>query len=70
MQPLGNLLSGVLCDALGRKYTILVVNILPLFAWFTLAYSNSILIVYIVFGVLGFGIGLTAGPSVYVSEIW
>ncbi|XP_034653586.1 facilitated trehalose transporter Tret1 [Drosophila subobscura] len=74
--PLGGLLSGVLLDKIGRKRTLVVLNILAIVAWILLATasqtdSHSFFWQLIVSRfILGIGMGLaSAPPGVYAAEI-
>lgn len=49
---------GIITDAIGRRKTMLLVNIPHIIAWLMLGYANSITITYIAFGLLGIGVGL------------
>lgn len=74
--PLGALVYGYILDKWGRKYTLLVINILSIISWSTIALSstdNSESLFYqILFGRMIHGIvnGLSSGSAaVYSAEI-
>lgn len=70
-QPFGSILSGFSNEAIGRKWTIILINIFLLISWSMLAYSSSALMAFSAFGILGFGLGLSSAPSMtYIGEIW
>lgn len=70
-QPFGNILSGFINETIGRKWSIIFVNIFPLISWSMLAYSSSSAMAFTAFGILGFGIGLSSAPTMtYIGEIW
>ena len=68
VQPIGNLLSGLITEALGRKNTIAIINVVPAIAWVMLPNAHSQHMTYVAFALLGVGIGLT-GSVTYISEI-
>ncbi|XP_014763672.2 facilitated trehalose transporter Tret1 isoform X1 [Drosophila ananassae] len=74
--PLGGLLSGVLLDSIGRKRSLIVLNVLTIAAWILLATpsqtdSQAFFWQLIVSRfMLGIGMGLaSAPPGVYAAEI-
>uniref|UniRef100_A0A1A9X3T6 Major facilitator superfamily (MFS) profile domain-containing protein n=1 Tax=Glossina brevipalpis TaxID=37001 RepID=A0A1A9X3T6_9MUSC len=74
--PLGGLLSGVLLDKLGRKYTIYTLNILALISWLLLAIAskedNDIMFIELMISrfLIGVTHGLSSAPvGVYSAEI-
>ncbi|XP_017484590.1 PREDICTED: facilitated trehalose transporter Tret1-2 homolog [Rhagoletis zephyria] len=74
--PLGGLLSGILLDKLGRKNTLIVLNVIALFAWalMALAIESNVDVVFIQLLVSRFCIGITMGIAsapvgVYSAEI-
>lgn len=69
VQPIGNLLSTFLVDAIGRKWSIFAVNFVPAIAWILLPFAKSQAVILIGFSLLGIGVGLT-GSITYISEIW
>lgn len=70
-QPIGSLLSGWLCEPLGRKRAMIIVNIPHIIAWTILIYSTELWQVFLAFGLLGLGAGIMEAPIItYVGEIW
>lgn len=69
-QPFGNFVSSILNEALGRKSTILLINVFPLVAWTMLGMSNTPAMAFTAFVALGLGTGLTSAPMTYIGEIW
>ncbi|KAH8283698.1 hypothetical protein KR018_012543 [Drosophila ironensis] len=74
--PLGGLLSGFLLDKIGRKRSLIVLNVLSIVAWILLAtpsQSDSIAFFWQLIAsrfLLGIGMGLaSAPPGVYAAEI-
>ncbi|KAI8036238.1 solute carrier family 2, facilitated glucose transporter member 6 [Drosophila gunungcola] len=74
--PLGGLLSGFLLDRIGRKKSLIVLNVLTILAWILLAtpsQSNSEAFFWQLIVsrfILGIGMGLaSAPPGVYAAEI-
>lgn len=68
VQPIGNLLSGFIVDCIGRKWGIIVVNVVPVIAWILLPLATSQAVIVVGFALLGIGVGLT-GSITYISEI-
>lgn len=68
VQPIGNLLSGFIVESMGKKRTIVIINIIPSIAWIMLPNVQSQHATYIAFVFLGVGIGLTSSIN-YISEI-
>ncbi|XP_031635122.1 facilitated trehalose transporter Tret1-like isoform X2 [Contarinia nasturtii] len=69
-QPIGGVLSGFLTEPLGRKMALICVNIPYVVAWILLYYANSLMMIYISFGLLGTGLGLMEAPIfTYIGEI-
>lgn len=56
--PLGSCLSGFLNDTLGRKKTLIFVNIPYAIAWITLYNSNTLGAIYTAFAIHGLAMGL------------
>lgn len=70
-EPLGSVLSGWICEPIGRKKAMFFVNAPHLIAWTMLYYSTTLTEVFIGHILLGFGVGLMEAPIVtYVGEIW
>lgn len=68
--PIGSLVSGPICDRIGRRRAIMLVTVPLIVAWIVLGYSQSFLTVCFGFLILGFCFGLKESPSVtYVCEI-
>lgn len=68
--PIGSILSGPLCDKIGRRKAILMVSIPIFIAWIMLGFAQSFPVVCVGFMLLGFCMGLKEAPALtYVSEI-
>lgn len=68
--PIGSLVSGPICDRIGRRRAIMLVTVPLIVAWIVLGYSQSFLTVCFGILILGFCFGLKESPSVtYVCEI-
>lgn len=61
-QPFGSIFSAFLTDGLGRRKTMLLVNIPNLTAWLLLANTKSLTLVYLAFILFGISAGLFEGP--------
>jgi MFS family permease len=69
-QPVGSVLSGIVLEPLGRKKSMILVNIPHIIAWFMLYFAGSLEEIYIAAVLLGLGIGFMEAPIVtYVGEI-
>lgn len=69
--PIGSLMSGPINDRIGRRRTIMLLNIPLTIGWIALGFSHSFPLICVMFTVLGFSFGLKEAPSVtYISEIW
>lgn len=61
----------ILLDPLGRRLSMILVNIPYLIGWFTLSQATSVPEVFIGFVMLGLAVGLMEAPTVtYLGEIW
>lgn len=69
VQPIGNVLSGIVTESVGRRGAILIINIIPAIAWILLPNAQTTTVVYIGFSMLGIWSGLSSSVSIYVSEI-
>lgn len=68
--PIGSLLSGPVCDKIGRRNAILLVTIPLTITWILLGFARSFSVICIGFAVMGFCMGLKESASItYVSEI-
>lgn len=57
-------------DALGRRRAMLIVNIPFIIAWFMMYRATSVVELFLGYGLLGFGVGLTEAPIItYIGEI-
>jgi MFS family permease len=69
-QPVGSVLSGIVLEPLGRKKSMILVNVPHIIAWFMLYFAGSLEELYIAAVLLGLGIGFMEAPVVtYVGEI-
>lgn len=70
-QPVGSVLSGIVLEPLGRKRSMILVNIPHIIAWLMLYQAGSLEEMYIAAILLGLGVGFMEAPIVtYVGEIW
>lgn len=70
-QPIGSALSGWITEPIGRKHSMIFLNIPHLIAWLMLHFANTHAEMYIAALLLGLGVGLMEAPVVtYVGEIW
>lgn len=68
-QPFGSIISGLIQDWKGRKCCMLAVNILFLFGWMLIYWSNSVIDLYTAVCLMGFGIGIMEAPTFsYIGE--
>ncbi|XP_062561783.1 facilitated trehalose transporter Tret1-like [Armigeres subalbatus] len=69
-QPVGSILSGIVLEPLGRKRSMILVNIPHIIAWLMLYRAGSLEEMYIAAILLGLGVGFMEAPIVtYVGEI-
>lgn len=70
-QPIGSVLSGIILEPLGRKRSMILVNIPHIIGWLMLHFAGSLEEMYIAAILLGLGVGFMEAPIVtYVGEIW
>lgn len=69
-QPLGSIASGIVLEPLGRKKSMILVNIPHIIGWTLLYYASSLTEIYIAAILLGLGVGFMEAPIItYVGEI-
>ncbi|CAH1723921.1 unnamed protein product [Aphis gossypii] len=69
-QPLGCILSGCLQGVLGRKRSMLLVNVPHLAGWYLLYSAGSPLMLTIASALMGIGVGFLEAPTMaYIGEI-
>lgn len=69
-QPLGSVMSGVVLEQLGRKRTMMLVNIPHIVAWIMLYNATSLKMMFTADILLGLGVGFMEAPVLtYVGEI-
>ncbi|GAB0097350.1 facilitated trehalose transporter Tret1 [Sergentomyia squamirostris] len=69
-QPVGSVLSGWVTEPLGRKLSMILVNIPHIIAWIMLYYAGSLSELYTAAILLGLGVGFMEAPIItYVGEI-
>ncbi|XP_018912975.2 facilitated trehalose transporter Tret1 isoform X2 [Bemisia tabaci] len=69
-QPLGSVLSGIVLEPLGRKRSMLLVNVPHLIGWILFYNAESLSILYITCALMGLGVGFMEAPIItYVGEI-
>lgn len=66
--PIGSLLSGPVCDKIGRRKSFMVVSVPLLASWIMLGFSQSFPIACFGFLVLGLCMGLNETPSITYVE--
>ncbi|XP_077288072.1 facilitated trehalose transporter Tret1-like [Arctopsyche grandis] len=70
LQPLGSVLSGCTLEPLGRKMSLLIVNIPHVIAWLMLYFAQDVTTLFCGNALIGLGIGFMEAPIVtYVGEI-
>lgn len=70
VQPLGNLLSGILSEPFGRKLTMYLGSIAHIIAFSMFYIASSISMIFIALVMLGIGVGITEAPNNnYLGEI-
>lgn len=76
MCPFGGLLTGYLLDKIGRKMTLILVNIISVIAWGIMTFSSEsnkeIMYIQLMISrvIIGLAIGMSSSPaSVYSAEI-
>uniref|UniRef100_U5EU35 Putative transmembrane transport n=1 Tax=Corethrella appendiculata TaxID=1370023 RepID=U5EU35_9DIPT len=69
-QPIGSILSGIVLEPLGRKRSMILVNIPHIIGWFMLHFASTLEEIYFAAVLLGLGVGFMEAPIVtYVGEI-
>lgn len=69
-QPVGSVLSGIVLEPLGRKRSMILVNIPHIIAWLMLYFAGSLTELFIAAVLLGLGVGFMEAPIItYVGEI-
>lgn len=68
--PFGCLLSGYVMDRLGRKKTLIMIEIPLIIGWLMIAFASNLGMIYAGRILVGFGSGLVGAPCrVYTSEV-
>ncbi|KAG8307503.1 maltose permease [Homalodisca vitripennis] len=69
-QPLGSVLSGIVLEPLGRKYSMLLVNVPHIFGWYLFYSASSLVTLFTAIIIMGLGVGFMEAPIItYVGEI-
>lgn len=69
-RPIGSLLSGPICDKIGRRRTIMLVAVPLITCWAMLGFAYSFPLICLGVAVIGFCFGLKEAPSLtYISEV-
>lgn len=69
-QPLGSLLSGVILEPVGRKWSMMAVNVPVLAGWLLFYWSTTPAMLYAASCILGLSVGFMEAPILtYVGEI-
>lgn len=66
--PIGCLLSGYVMDRLGRKKTLIMIEIPLIIGWLLIAFASDITMIYIGRVLVGFGSGL--GKEIKIFFLW
>ncbi|XP_077289108.1 facilitated trehalose transporter Tret1-like [Arctopsyche grandis] len=70
LQPLGSILSGCTLEPLGRKLSLLIVNIPHMVAWLLFYFAQDVTTLFVGNVLIGLGIGFMEAPIfTYVGEI-
>jgi SP family facilitated glucose transporter-like MFS transporter 8 len=68
-QPIGSLISGLIVEFFGRKWSMVLVNIPFLAGWLLYCFSTSITMLFTANIILGMGIGFMEAPIMtYLGE--
>ncbi|XP_054271113.1 facilitated trehalose transporter Tret1-2 homolog [Macrosteles quadrilineatus] len=69
-QPLGSVLSGIVLEPLGRKYSMLLVNVPHIIGWYLFYSASSLFTMFTAIIIMGLGVGFMEAPIItYVGEI-
>lgn len=69
-QPIGSSVSGIVTEPMGRKLSMILVNITPLVGWLLMHTAQSVTMLYVANAIMGLGIGFMEAPVLtYVGEI-
>ncbi|XP_039280044.1 facilitated trehalose transporter Tret1 [Nilaparvata lugens] len=69
-QPLGSIASGIVLEPLGRKYSLMVVNIPHFVGWLMYYFAQTTRTIFIASIIMGLGVGFMEAPIItYVGEI-
>jgi MFS family permease len=69
-QPLGSILSGVVLEQLGRKKSMILVNVPHVIGWLMFYFASSVPMLYVSAVIMGLGVGFMEAPIItYVGEI-
>lgn len=61
-QPLGSVASGFLTEPIGRRKSLMLVNVPFVLGWILIYVANSLNTIYAGFVMLGIGLGLMEAP--------
>ncbi|KAJ4449190.1 hypothetical protein ANN_00587, partial [Periplaneta americana] len=68
-QPFGSVMSGVIVEFFGRKWSMIIVNLPFLVGWILYSVSNSLVMLYVTNAIIGVGIGFMEAPMMtYIAE--
>jgi MFS family permease len=68
-QPIDGLISGLIMESVGRKWSMIIVNIPFLVGWLLYHFATSILSLFVTNVILGIGIGFMDAPLMtYTAE--
>ncbi|XP_031639043.1 facilitated trehalose transporter Tret1-like isoform X1 [Contarinia nasturtii] len=69
-EPIGSILSALFTDVLGRKTSMMIVNIPIVIGWFMMYNASSVSDIFVANSLLGLGAGLMESPVIlYVAEV-
>lgn len=70
LEPFGCMVSAFMTDSLGRRRAMLIVNVPFIIAWLMMSQATNIVVVFVAYALLGFGVGLAEAPIItYIGEI-
>lgn len=70
LQPFGSILSGPICERLGRKRSLLIANLPHLAAWIMIYFAQNVETLFCANAILGLGTGFMEAPIItYIGEI-
>lgn len=69
-QPIGSIFSGYMTEKLGRKKSMILVNLPHIIAWLMMYFASTLEEIFVAGVLLGLGIGIMEAPVItYIGEI-